>query len=110
MIRMIAYRAETGMMPAVAEAQGVRRRPRRPLAELFRSEAAIVPELENGILRGRILGTAATPQGCATNSTGPARSSPEPDCAWSTNCRRSHRTPGKGITFIVENRLRGQDV
>ena len=58
-IRMIAYRAETRMMPAVAAAQGSKRRPRRPLAELFRSEADIVPEPESGILRVRILGTAS---------------------------------------------------
>ena len=58
-IRMIAYRAETRMMPAVAEAQGKKRRPRRPLAELFRSEADIVPDPENGILRVRILGIAS---------------------------------------------------
>ena len=58
-IRMIAYRAETRMMPAVAAAQGSKRRPRRPLAELFRSEADIVPEPENGVLRVRILGTAS---------------------------------------------------
>ena len=58
-IRMIAYRAETRMMPAVAEAQGSKRRPRRPLAELFRSEADIIPDPENGVLRVRILGTAS---------------------------------------------------
>ena len=58
-IRMIAYRAETRMMPAVAAAQGSKRRPRRPLAELFRSEADIVPDPEAGILRVRILGTAS---------------------------------------------------
>ena len=57
-IRMIAYRAETRMMPAVAAAQGSKRRPRRPLAELFRSEADIIPDPENGVLRVRILGTA----------------------------------------------------
>ena len=58
-IRMIAYRAETRMMPAVAEAQGTKQRPRRPLTELFQSDADIVPEPENGILRVRILGTAS---------------------------------------------------
>ncbi len=58
LIRMIACRAETRMMPPVAQAQGVRQRPRRPLAELFRSEADIIPEPESGILRVRILGTA----------------------------------------------------
>ncbi len=34
-------------------------RGRRPLAELFRSEADIVPDPESGILRVRILGTAS---------------------------------------------------
>ncbi len=33
--------------------------PRRPLAELFRSEADIVPDQESGVLRVRILGTAS---------------------------------------------------
>ncbi len=58
-IRMIAYRAETRMMSAVAEAQGAKRRPRRPLAELFQSDADIIPDPESGILRVRILGTAS---------------------------------------------------
>lgn len=58
-IRMIAYRAETTMMPAVAQAQGGKQRPRRPLAELFRSQADIVPDPEYAILRVRILGTAS---------------------------------------------------
>ncbi len=47
------------MMPAVADAQGKKQRPRRLLAELFQSEADIVPEPENGILRVRIIGTAS---------------------------------------------------
>jgi len=58
-IRMIAYRAETRMMPAVAAAQGAGTRPRRPLAELFRPEAGIVPDPEAGIPRVRIPGTAS---------------------------------------------------
>ncbi len=58
-IRMIACRAETRMMPAVADAQGAKQRPRRTLAELFQSDADIVPDPENGILRVRILGTAS---------------------------------------------------
>ncbi len=40
-VRMIAYRAETRMMSAVAAAQGAKQRPRRPLAELFQSDADI---------------------------------------------------------------------
>ena len=58
-VRMIAYRAETRMMSAVAEAQGAKQRPRRPLAELFQSDADITPDPENGVLRVRILGTAS---------------------------------------------------
>lgn len=58
-VRMIAYRAETRMMPAVADAQGRKQRARRPLAELFQADADIIPEPENGILRVRILGTAS---------------------------------------------------
>ena len=58
-VRMIAYRAETRMMPAVAGAQGKKQRARRPLAELFQSDADIIPEPENGVLRVRILGTAS---------------------------------------------------
>ena len=56
---MIAYRAETRVMPAVAEAQGRKQRARRPLAELFQSDADIIPEPDNAILRVRILGTAS---------------------------------------------------
>lgn len=58
-IRMIAYRAETRMMAAVAGAQGAKQRPRRPLAELFRSDADIIPDPDRGVLRVRILGTAS---------------------------------------------------
>ncbi len=58
-VRMIACRAETRMMPAVAGAQGRKQRPRRPLAELFRSDADIIPEPDSGVLRVRVLGTAS---------------------------------------------------
>ena len=58
-IRMIAYRAETRMMPAVALAQGKTHRPRRHLRALFQSDADIIPEPANGIQRIRILGTAS---------------------------------------------------
>lgn len=57
-IRMIAYRAETRMMAAVAQAQGKNPRPRRNLRALFQADADIIPEPDNGILRVRILGTA----------------------------------------------------
>ncbi len=58
-VRMIAYRAETRMMAAVAQAQGAKQRPRRPLAELFQSDADIIPDQENRVLRVRFLGTAS---------------------------------------------------
>ncbi len=58
-VRMTACRAEARMMSAVAAAQGAKQRPRRPLAELFRSDADIIPDPENGVLRVRILGTAS---------------------------------------------------
>ena len=57
-IRMIACRAETRMMPAVANSPGRTPRPRKHLKALFRSDADIVPEPGKGILRVRILGTA----------------------------------------------------
>ncbi len=53
-VRMIACRGGTGMMPSVAEAQGVRR---CHLAELFRSDTDIIPEPENGVLRVCVPGT-----------------------------------------------------
>ena len=57
---MIAYRgAETRMMPAVAQVQGKTHRPRRHLRALFQSDADIIPDPPNGILRIRILGTAS---------------------------------------------------
>ena len=56
---MIAYRAETRMMPAVAQAQGKIQRPRKHLRELLQADADIIPEPDNGILRVRILGTAS---------------------------------------------------
>ena len=46
------------MMPAVVEAHGGKRRPRRPLAELFRSAADIVSDPESDVLRVSILGNA----------------------------------------------------
>ena len=58
-IRMIAYRAETRMMPAVAQTQGKIQRSRRHLRALLQADADIIPEPGNGILRVRILGTAS---------------------------------------------------
>jgi len=56
---MIAYRAETAMMPAVAVSQGKVRRPRRVLKALMQADADIVPDHVKGELRVRILGTAS---------------------------------------------------
>ena len=56
---MIAYRAETRMMPAVAQTQGKIQRPRRHLRALLQADADVIPEHGNGILRVRILGTAS---------------------------------------------------
>ena len=41
----------------VAQAQGKTQRPRRHLRAIFQSDADIIPEPSNGILRIRILGT-----------------------------------------------------
>ena len=58
-VRMIAYRAETRMMPPVIAAQGKKRNARRLLRALLTSDANIVPEPDNGILRVQILGFAS---------------------------------------------------
>ena len=55
---MIAYRAETRMVTAVAAVQGKKVRPRLILSALFQSEADIIPDLGNRKLRVRILGSA----------------------------------------------------
>ena len=47
------------MMPVVAQALGKVQRPRRHLRALFQSDADIIPEPDNAILRVRILGTAS---------------------------------------------------
>ena len=59
LIRMIAYRAETRMMSAVAQAQGKKQRPRRNLRALLQADADIIPEPGNEIVRVRVLGTAS---------------------------------------------------
>ena len=65
-IRMIACRAETRVMPAVAQAQGKDQRSRRHLRALVQTAADIIPEPDNGILRVRILGTASDASDNAT--------------------------------------------
>ena len=96
-IRMIAYRAETRMMFAVAVAQGKKQRPRRPLSALFRSDADIIPDPDNAVLRVRILGTASNAGDAAiqglleelnqTNTVFPG-----------TNLRTVYELPGNGAT------------
>ncbi len=55
-IRMVAYRAETRMMGPVIECQGKKPNARKLLQSLFTSEADILPDRENKILRVRFLG------------------------------------------------------
>ena len=55
-IRMIAYRAETRMVPAVAGAQGKKPNPRKALQALFGADANIIPDHDRGTLTIQILG------------------------------------------------------
>ncbi len=57
-IRMIAYRAETQMMPAVNAAQGKKHNARKLLGKLFQCEANVIPQPEQGLLRVQLLGLA----------------------------------------------------
>ena len=58
-IRMIAYRAETVMMPAVFQAQGKKRNARKLLNQLFQCEANLIPQPERGLLRVQFLDLAS---------------------------------------------------
>ena len=55
-IRMIAYRAETRMMPALIGVQGKKPNARKLLRTLFTCDADIIPDPDAGILRVRFLG------------------------------------------------------
>ena len=55
-IRMIAYRAETRMVPAVVSAQGKKPNPRKALQALFNADANMVPDHDRGVLKIQILG------------------------------------------------------
>ena len=55
-VRMIAYRAETRMMAPVITAQGKKPNARRLLRSLLTSDANIIPEPAEGILRIQLLG------------------------------------------------------
>ncbi len=54
-LRMIAYRAETAMMPCIAKAQGKKSNPRAALRALFSTEATILPDYPRKTLTIRIL-------------------------------------------------------
>ena len=56
---MIAYRAETRMMPALIGVQGKKPNARRLLRTLFTCDADIIPDADAGILRVRFLGLAS---------------------------------------------------
>ena len=55
-IRMTAYRAETRMMPALAQMQGKKTNARKLLSAVMTSDADILPDPDNEILRVRLLG------------------------------------------------------
>ena len=56
LVRMIAYRAETRMMEPVIGAQGKKPNARRLLRALLTSDANIIPEPAQHILRIQLLG------------------------------------------------------
>ena len=89
-LRMIAYRAETAMMPCIAEAQGKKRNPRAALRALFSTEATILPDYPRKNLTVRILHLAnkahsrhLRPLLETLNATKPY--SPGPTSQWCTN-------------------------
>ncbi|MDE0309356.1 MAG: hypothetical protein OXI60_05930 [Acidiferrobacterales bacterium] len=53
---MIAYRAETRMVPATAAAQGKKPNARKALQKLFNADANIIPDHDRGLLKVQILG------------------------------------------------------
>ena len=55
-IRMTAYRAEIRMMPAVAQMQGKKPNARKLLSAVMASDADILPDHDNAVLRVRLLG------------------------------------------------------
>ena len=56
LIRMIAYRAETRMLPAVSGAQGKKRNPRKALQMLFGADANLIPDHDKGTLTVQVHG------------------------------------------------------
>ena len=57
-IRIIAYRAETQMMPAINAAQGKKHNARKLLSKLFQCDANVIPQPKQGLLRVELLGLA----------------------------------------------------
>ena len=55
MVRMIAYRAETRTMAPVITTQGKKPNARRPLRALLTSDADLIPEPVQAILRVQLL-------------------------------------------------------
>ena len=55
-IRMLAYRAETRMIPAVAQMQGKKTNARKLLSAVMTSDADILPDSDHAVLRVRLLG------------------------------------------------------
>ena len=95
-IRMTAYRAETRMMPALAQMQGKKTNARKLLSAVMTSDADILPDPDNEIkssgyacsVSAAIAATARSK--CSlTNSTKPIPSFPKPTCAWSTKFQNS---------------------
>ena len=88
-IRMIAYRAETRMIPALAQMQGKKTNARKLLSAVMASDADILPDLDMQscgcacLVSVAIVATVHLK--CSlTNSTKRIPSFPEPTCAWST--------------------------
>ena len=55
-IRMIAYRAETRMILAIAQMQGEKTNARKLLSSVMTSDADILPDSDNAALRVRLFG------------------------------------------------------
>ena len=90
-VRMIAYRAETRMMASVISAQGKKPNARRLLRALLTSDANIIPEPANGILRIQLLGLASDT--CGPHARSPERFPGEPiqrSPAGLSTSRKSH--------------------
>ena len=104
----------TRMMPAVAEAQGTNPRPRKTLAALFQTEADILPDPDNNILRVCIAEPPqmppTTPSAARGTQQDPHRV-PRNKPASSTNCHQTEtRAPGKMVPVPEPDTGRGRDL